>query len=1226
MEVPSKQIVGPFTGVCAYGPQQLFAYACNNSIQIFDQTLTSIFCLNGHQNCVTHLCFSPRISPSFQVPLHLASCDSEGEVLMWSLLNEKSYPLSKEKKIKRGKIQKLLWLSKPCTHLLIATFSGKLELWDLSQISNENEGKLIWEYNLLMVPIDLCYLPQKETNLLLCNNFGLIFGTTFNKLHPPKRLIQRSPIEIKKNKQIFEDQVREKEKEKDQGKAKKKDNEEKKDKEKKNEKTNEKRKENVNSIGQTISSKKKNLNQRIIQILHVKGISDTVCYVTRKSILFCDLITDQILLRIDLNQSEQSTKDIVKVIGLEEDLFGEKPQIIWIIQKNGLVSSWNLFLDKMSSELKLIKNSDYNLIESQSEINKKTKTKNKSNYQISNNCIDLIYYHQPDETLFISNEKNLFGKLRYKKYTKRIEMVNGSIFNTIPQNSILFKVNNYSTGSNTNLISVLSSNGEVSFFNIFTGKQISTLKINSNVQFTDLFWISETEVVVIAIEVIQKIRKSSRVIVYNVGIEGDAKVIFRSKNRNSKIISIKHSLDNQNISIQYSSKGAIEIIQINNNNNNIRFSLQKNNNRSSKNENYLIAWGQTKKNNSNDNNSKNKKKKGNNNNNNIIYCILPKKNSLYKYIEKNNNFKCDSEININVSNYNIKNLNFNQFDNTLICGTESGQIVVINLENNQIKTYPLGRLPIIDLKFTQIINVQNSQNINNNNKEFKNKNDEVVKKNRKGGEKKRGGEDENEIKKDNEKNSETETEKKKDNNINDNEQLIFALFKNGEFAILDYINQRVYRLGSTIKAKSIGWYKTSPIALTEDNSIQFFTEYFDLSNELEKQKQIQIQVPSLIPYNIQNHLKIKICNKEKKELLMKEFQSINIEELFQQIENKKKLIDQIITINKIFCDINEIEFWVHVKQCIKEFLKMKKKMKENLNQKTNGEEFKKQKEEEEEKEIEIEKENEKEKENENENEEINKNKKKTEHKKQTTLVIPPNFKDLNNPEKMIDNLLERIKLRETRINELKENEQYKHHQVIAHELITLNQKEGALKHLLKTPNDNQNFVTDMLKSMIIAGSIGKENFQRVSEFAAQNLITKGKISEGIQLLLISGKFELACQILQSYGFWEQAFIIAKLNLEHDVARIIWLNHANHLIKNEQDVQTAIQIFLSSFEFEKVLELLLNSNFVVRAYLLLNILKQEIGSFQIDQQNNTFEEKINFQIQKWEKEQLNDNKK
>jgi len=105
------------------------------------------------------------------------------------------------------------------------------------------------------------------------------------------------------------------------------------------------------------------------------------------------------------------------------------------------------------------------------------------------------------------------------------------------------------------------------------------------------------------------------------------------------------------------------------------------------------------------------------------------------------------------------------------------------------------------------------------------------------------------------------------------------------------------------------------------------------------------------------------------------------------------------------------------------------------------------------------------------------------------------------------------------------------------QLICLGQMEAAVSLLLDIDMEDNNSMADQLLACLIQATANRDTkecqLSHVStmKMVATSLLSEGKLWEGVQLLVLTGKVADACSYLRSAGHWDQALWLGKCRLE-----------------------------------------------------------------------------------------------
>eukprot|EP00092_Neocalanus_flemingeri_P029430 GFUD01031956.1.p1 GENE.GFUD01031956.1~~GFUD01031956.1.p1 ORF type:complete len:979 (+),score=386.47 GFUD01031956.1:514-3450(+) len=105
------------------------------------------------------------------------------------------------------------------------------------------------------------------------------------------------------------------------------------------------------------------------------------------------------------------------------------------------------------------------------------------------------------------------------------------------------------------------------------------------------------------------------------------------------------------------------------------------------------------------------------------------------------------------------------------------------------------------------------------------------------------------------------------------------------------------------------------------------------------------------------------------------------------------------------------------------------------------------------------------------------------------------------------------------------------------QLICLGQVEAAVSMLLDTDMEDNNSMADQLLACLIQATANRDSTEcqlshvSTMKMVATSLLSEGKLWEGVQLLVLTGKVGDACSYLRSAGHWDQALWLGKCRME-----------------------------------------------------------------------------------------------
>lgn len=183
---------------------------------------------------------------------------------------------------------------------------------------------------------------------------------------------------------------------------------------------------------------------------------------------------------------------------------------------------------------------------------------------------------------------------------------------------------------------------------------------------------------------------------------------------------------------------------------------------------------------------------------------------------------------------------------------------------------------------------------------------------------------------------------------------------------------------------------------------------------------------------------------------------------------------------------------------------------------------------------------------------------------------------------------------------------YEHTRLCAEKLILIGETDRAVQVLLEGEPTDSGYYSDALRACLIATVRSSGASQSTIKLVATNLIASGKLAEGVELLCLVDKGTDACRYLQTYGNWELATWLAKVQLNHRDCSEVVTRWCDQLSNHNKKVH-AILVLLSFGKFYKVLEIMFSIGQIDRAALFLEACI-EFGVMSLDDEErcNLFE--------------------
>ncbi|CAH8515540.1 unnamed protein product [Schistosoma turkestanicum] len=191
-------------------------------------------------------------------------------------------------------------------------------------------------------------------------------------------------------------------------------------------------------------------------------------------------------------------------------------------------------------------------------------------------------------------------------------------------------------------------------------------------------------------------------------------------------------------------------------------------------------------------------------------------------------------------------------------------------------------------------------------------------------------------------------------------------------------------------------------------------------------------------------------------------------------------------------------------------------------------------------------------------------------------------------------------------------------------MIMVGQQDRAVSLLLETPADSSNYSMNMYRACLFAANFpGKsllsgsnvkqkteeDNYLSVVKLVATNLLSNGKVNDGIGLLCLIGLQVDACRYLESFDRWDRSVWLAKCTLsteEHDKVMRRWASYLASSQVNRKDLAILIYVYLE--DHNQVLKLLFSLNQYQLAARYLEACR-ELGLLNSTKETESFYESI-----------------
>jgi len=172
------------------------------------------------------------------------------------------------------------------------------------------------------------------------------------------------------------------------------------------------------------------------------------------------------------------------------------------------------------------------------------------------------------------------------------------------------------------------------------------------------------------------------------------------------------------------------------------------------------------------------------------------------------------------------------------------------------------------------------------------------------------------------------------------------------------------------------------------------------------------------------------------------------------------------------------------------------------------------------------------------------------------------------------------------------------------QLICLGQMEAAVSMLLDIDMEDNNSMADQLLACLIQATANRDTkecqLSHVStmKMVATSLLSEGKLWEGVQLLVLTGKVGDACSYLRSAGHWDQALWLGRCRMDQEEWLGLAGRWADHLVQAGQ-VKKAAVVLQAVGSGVQALECLHVGQFRDLAHKMMPLLMEE-GGINVDQ--------------------------
>ncbi|CAB4069408.1 unnamed protein product [Lepeophtheirus salmonis] len=180
----------------------------------------------------------------------------------------------------------------------------------------------------------------------------------------------------------------------------------------------------------------------------------------------------------------------------------------------------------------------------------------------------------------------------------------------------------------------------------------------------------------------------------------------------------------------------------------------------------------------------------------------------------------------------------------------------------------------------------------------------------------------------------------------------------------------------------------------------------------------------------------------------------------------------------------------------------------------------------------------------------------------------------------------------TQISFNKDNRQIQKRNTIDTLLCLVENPDDVVRSLLEIDPSDPSYYVDNLKACLVLSL--KDSFststQSTIKLVATNLISEGKIWEGVNLLCLIGKIFDACKYLQSYNEWEASLWLGQSRLEYEEFKQLALKYCDHCLTSHRR-RRALLMYMKLKEYVMVLDVLYSGKMIPLAAKFLQVLEE-----------------------------------
>eukprot|EP00899_Mesostigma_viride_P026862 jgi/Mesvir1/7360/Mv19166-RA.2 len=172
-------------------------------------------------------------------------------------------------------------------------------------------------------------------------------------------------------------------------------------------------------------------------------------------------------------------------------------------------------------------------------------------------------------------------------------------------------------------------------------------------------------------------------------------------------------------------------------------------------------------------------------------------------------------------------------------------------------------------------------------------------------------------------------------------------------------------------------------------------------------------------------------------------------------------------------------------------------------------------------------------------------------------------------------------------------------QSTVHNFVRCGRFEDAASLLLETATSTSaGYMKDALRALVLANAVSPVLYEQTVKVVAANMSADGDALASAQLLCAVGHFLDACQQLQSAGKWEDAAIIASVNLEGKERARVYSRWAQHLAhdKTTTGFWKGMLLYVTAGQAGEAMKAMREARLPDDAAILAAVCEEELASY------------------------------